>query len=209
MAFINARNKDQRMIREGRVDVVTVTDPQLISPDSNPMDSITIVGPMGFIMRGTIDVGLDKEYADLESDTPALLVASDLIRQAFTLRCDIIQWNINLFGLVWGLEIEDGQYPMAKIGHATPILERYGYLVRTTRLDGTPFNILMFEGFAKAESTRFAPSGDSHVTYSFMAQATQPEAIEALDVGNNAGAYDNIDYGVMWFSDAGGSGSGS
>lgn len=198
MAFQNTRNKDERMIKEGRVDVVTVSNPQLITADTDPLDSVTVVSTLGIISRGTINIGLAKEYATLESDTPALTIAVDLIRQTFTFECQLIQWNIELFSLAWGLEALDGAYPMAKIGHDIPVATRYGYLVTTKRLDNRPFYILMFEGFAKAEDVRFAPSGDAHVTYQFMAQAAQHSTFEQLDDSQ----YDAIDYGVQWFGPA-------
>lgn len=185
------RNRNELLIKEGTLNVGDVSNPQNISPGSNPSTSFTLEN-VGWFQQGTCDPQINREYAEFLGGTPAILVRKDLIRKSFIINAQLAQFNADLFALVQGLDVETGTYDLGWIGPDEVVQSEYAYSIETFLVDGTPFTLYMFSGRQTGEAVGPKLPGNAHSTYDFKAEAFPHEGFTD----------DTRSYGVFVFEQA-------
>jgi hypothetical protein len=194
------QNTNHFAIKEGTIKIGTWTTPNLIGDGSvgDPGSLFTGVY-LGNFQQGTINIALNREFAEALSNTPAIILRKDLTRKMFYLECSIYEQNVDIWELCYGLFVQKdysaaGWYgDIGKIGSDEPVQPYYGYLIESQLVNGNAFNVGIFKGKVVTEDVSQTRSGTEHIVI--------PVRVDAFPDDDNfelTGVDAQKHYGVIW-----------
>lgn len=182
------------LIKEGFVEIGIWTNPNALTPATDPNTAFTSSGDLGYFKQGSSKTDITRSYATFLAGTPGKKVRKDLVLKEFTLTFMLAQFNQDLLALAQGLDVDTGAYDIAWIGNDEPTQTFNGYRVTTALTDATPYYVAMWYGKNTSEQVGWALSGTEHGTFELKL-----EAFEHPSFTIPANVNDEHNYGAIFF----------
>lgn len=169
MAF--SQDATKLLIKEGLLLIGAYANPETIGTDGEAPENKFTGAVIGHIKQGTINIGLNRTYAEFMSSTPGIKVRKDLILKAFTMVFEAGQFDVDTVELLKGFDTQKNYpitVPSAKninlhhIGSDEPIQATQGLLLQTTLTNGKAYNIGMYAARFLGEDISLALSGTDY-----------------------------------------------
>ena len=193
-----AYNVDQFELKEATLLYGTWSTPNAIDGDTDPETTggWSSTGDLGYIRRGTLKYGINDEYVEYESETPAIIPAKDLLKRQVTLEFTMNQLNLTHFGLVYSMETDAGTaYDVAYVGFNIIVKQQYGFLLSGALRDGTVIKFAVWSGEFSSEDLSSNWTGDDYVDIPVMIQAFPHSTF----MSTRTAAGDRAAYGAIWY----------
>jgi hypothetical protein len=177
-----ALSSEELQLEEGFLFVGTYPDPENIGAvgGGDPESHFTSSGIVGYLERGTMVIGVNREYAEAESGTSAVKIRKDMIRKTYMITGNSLQinnpdlWEIRDGYLVQKNFVDSGfTGDIAHIGPGEPTSASTarGWLLKARDVTGEPHEYALYFGRVTTEDISENRSGDAYVSIPIQIEA--------------------------------------
>ena len=184
------KSRDQFLLKEGIIEIGVFASPATLTP-ATFLAGWTSTGDLGYFQQGTMNVELNRTYAEFLAGTPGKLIRKDLIRKQFQITMQAAQYNADLLALAQGLDVDSGGgLDMGWIGSDEPTQVVNGYRITTALVDGRALYIAVWAGQVTSEAVGPKLPGTAHSTFDLKVEAFEHEDFTTSpDDTHNYGAW--------------------